>query len=364
MTDILKVTSQRVRDPFEDAGNAKMLALPEAERELQRDGYGRPLLIPAGGRTRVPYSRMSSLADYLMDQRGVHIWEDRYLAQAIARNPDIAALIAAQNYNTGFNQPEPRDKKAAGREIDAQIARALDRLVIHELADYGTAFHKLTEPGDEGVAFDDPLAMMCESFEKATRGIDIVDTEMFTANDLLMAAGTFDHLVRVPGFKGLCILDKKTGELHPEEFAVQFAGYANADIYDPATDRRMTFEEKYGEPVNLDWAFVAWTPSREVKGTKAKPGAPARTIIQPINIAKGYVAAQVAVWVRDYQRGGDLMASPLDVNQLARDRATQLIDGASTKAELVGIYQDFEDVWTDELTARGGRRMTAGEIAA
>jgi hypothetical protein len=312
----------------------------------------------------VPYSRMSSLADYLMEQRGVHIWEDRYLAQAIARNPDIAALIAAEEYNTGFNQPESKAKKAAGREIDAQIARALDRLVIHELADYGSAFHKLTEPGNEGKPFDDPLAMMCESFEKATRGIDIIDTEMFTANDQLMAAGTFDHLVRVPGFKGLCILDKKTGELHPEEFAVQFSGYANADIYDPATDERMSFEEKYGEPINLEWGFVAWTPSREVKGIKAKPGAPARTVILPINIAKGYVAAQVAVWVRDYQRGGGLMATALDVNELSRQRAAELVENASTKEELIGIYQEFADVWTDELTAAGGRRITAGEIAA
>lgn len=352
--EVLKIVSERI-DPFETDAQA---AEPEVERGLQRDGRQRPLLFPAKGpRVRLPYSRMSSLADYVGDQRGVHIWEQRYLARAMALSPDLCALAAIETYNTGFNCPEPEEKKASGRRLDAIIYRALDRVMIHEKADYGTAFHALTEPGNEGKPVDEALTQMCQSFEQATRGLTFLATEMFVANDDLMCAGTFDHLVRVPGYEGACILDKKTGKLHPEQFAVQFSGYANGMIYDPETDERFELEEQFG-PINRKWAFVAWTPAGDAKNGDA------RTLLYPIDIEKGYQAAKVAAWVRDYQNSGDLMGRALNPVALARARAAELVSAVTTKAELLEVYGQFEDIWTPELTEAGGQRITAGEIAA
>lgn len=355
MTDILKVISQRV-DPFEDDMRRPG---PEVEQGLQRDGRGRPMLFPAKGpRVRVPYSRMSSLADYVGDQRGVHIWEQRYLARAMALSPDLCALAAVETYNTGFGAPEPKEKRESGRRLDDIIYRALDRVMIHEKADYGTAFHALTEPGNEGAPVDAPLAAMCASFEQVTRGLSFLGTEMFVANDELMCAGTFDHMVRVPGFEGACILDKKSGKLHPEQFAVQFAGYANGELYLPETDERVSLESQFG-PINRKVAFVAWTPA-----DAAKNGDP-RTLLYPIDIEKGYIAAKVAAWVRDYQNSGDLMGRALNPVMLERRRAAELIEECSTKDELLEVYTAFADVWVPELTEAGGRRLEAAkEIAA
>lgn len=347
-------------DPFEDEVPDAQVPAPAVEKGLQRDGRGRPLLYPASGpRLRVPYSRMSSLSDYVTDGRAVHIWEQRYLAVAMALSPDLCALAAVEPYNTGFNAPESKTKRDSGRRLDAIIARGLDRVMIHEKADWGTAFHALTEPGNEGKPVDADMAAMCETFERATRSMKFLDTEVFTANDSLMCAGTFDHLVRVPGFEGACILDKKTGKLHPEQFGVQFSGYANADLYDPETDERFAMEEQYG-PINKKWAFVAWTPANEVKAE----GKPPRTIIYPVNIELGYKAARVAAWVRDYQSSKELMGAALNPARLDRMRAAEMIGEARSMDDLRTVHAAFSDVWTGELTELGNRRITAGEITA
>ena len=209
---------------------------PVGRGGVPRDYEGNALVLPAGATTDrlVPYTPASGLASAIADERHIHRWEMRYLAKGMGRSPDLCVLAAAEPYSTGLTNPTVgRAKSASGRALDAIIERALDRVGIHEKADYGTAVHAWTEPGNEEpvipAAVDD-----VQSFKDAIErnGIRIIATEVFTANDTVRAAGTFDHLCWVPGY-GIVICDKKTGKMNPHEFGVQLSVYANGDVSDP-----------------------------------------------------------------------------------------------------------------------------------
>src|SRR5690606_35027111 len=73
-----------------------------------------------------------------------------------------------------------------------------------------------------------------------------IGTEVFTANDELRSAGTFDHLDYVPGL-GIVVTDKKTSSKAKSSYDVQLAGYSRSDVYDPETDQRQTLEEYVAE---------------------------------------------------------------------------------------------------------------------
>jgi hypothetical protein len=272
--------------------------------EVKRED-GNPMLIPRGLEstgTRVRYTRASGLADFISEQAFFHLWEMRYLAMGIARNPDLAGMAAVETYNTGILHPAfGSQKTASGRRLDDIIRKALDRVGIHEKADWGTAVHGFTEPGAPAVpVWQGPWGQMgpdVASFEEwnAAYGVRILDTERFIANDAIMGAGTFDHTVEVPGhplLTGHVIADKKTGKYEPHHWAVQLAVYANGEPYEP-DDTRPGWPA--GE-VNLKWGLV-WQ-IREGK-----------TVGHMLDLEVGWEAAQRAAWVRDFHGRTDL-ASP------------------------------------------------------
>jgi hypothetical protein len=279
-----------------------------------RDRWGRPLLIPAAsvvGRDlatmrpdekdelREPYTRASSLSDYLADFSHLWKWKMRYLARSLGQNSDLALLAASECYTTGFDMGDEKENRASGRRLDDIIERALDRGKISEKADYGTAIHAFTEPGNDGHTDNQRAINDTDSFWTFVNesGCFILGTELFTANDALRVAGTFDHLMFVPGY-GIVITDKKTSkDVHGEDFRIQLATYANADLYDWETDQRITLEE-----------FIkrqGWDPDLldRTKGLifHIKDG---KTEIWELDLAAGLVAAQHAVWVRDHHRKG------------------------------------------------------------
>ena len=268
-----------------------------------RDRYGRPMLIPRGmeilDENRKPYTRASSLSDYLADYSHLWKWKMRYLARSLGQNRDLAMLAGSECYTTGFDKGEEKENRASGRRLDDIIERALERGKISEKADYGTTIHALTEPGNDGNVEYDDVAADVKAFWDCVNalGVTILGTELFTANDELMVAGTFDHLMYVPGY-GIVITDKKTSkDVHGEDFRIQLSDYANSDLYDWETDLRISLEE-----------FIAkqgWDPDLldrskglifHIKGGVCE--------IWELDLTAGYEAAKVAVWVRDNHRKG------------------------------------------------------------
>lgn len=276
---------------------------PVGRGGVLRDGRGRALLRPKGLENTdvtVAYSSASGLADSISEAEFFHRWEMRYLAISMGRNQDLARLAASEPYHTGLDPLPWRDKSDSGRRLDGIIERALDRQKIHEKADYGTAFHQHTEPGAPSVPEgDEAMARDVESFEDTLRRhcIRIIETEVFTANDATMSAGTFDHGVRVLGHPllyGYVVADKKTGRVDPFHWMIQIASYARGEVYDRENHHR----QHISSDMNLEWGLVFHTAAQTGK-----------TELYIVNLELGWDMAQVAAAARDGKDRKDVIAA-------------------------------------------------------
>lgn len=278
------------------------------EADPIREG-GMPMLIPRGLEStgiRSAYTRASGLAEYVdASKEHIHRWEMRYLAKGLGRRPDLAALAAVETYSTGVTDAVyGREKSMSGKRLDSIIERALDGVRIHEKADRGTTVHAATEPGGpppEAVPAELRGAVQAWWDTNRRECIEVVGTETFTANDVTMSAGTFDHLVRVPGHPLLTdyvVADKKTGRYSPFEWSVQISSYARGEVYDTSTDRRIPWPGK----INLDWGLV-WQIDCE-------PGTPddQRVKLHILDLQFGWRMAQIAAEVRDGHARRDIAA--------------------------------------------------------
>jgi hypothetical protein len=298
--------------------------LPNPDQtEVPRGAGGGPMLVPKGmpKDMRTLYTRASALSSYIEETEYIHRWEKRYLARGLGMRPDLAELAAVETYNTGLSNPVfGRDKSQSGKRLDAIIERALDAVGLWEKADRGTAIHAATEPGNHFVP--EHLQEAVDSFDAANRvnGIRIIDTERFTANDITMSAGTFDHLVEVPGIpelEGCVIGDKKTGDYSPHEWAIQLSTYARGEPYNTDTDNRAPWPDE----INLDYAIV-W----QIDNTTS----PATTQVHVLDIQLGWEAAQHAAWVRDWHKRTDLTHPFRRGDFMARFDLTDTVEGLRT----------------------------------
>jgi hypothetical protein len=324
---------------------------------VRRDRWGRALLFMKGTKIRAPFTSASSLSDYISNPYALHRWQQRYLARGMGMRPDLAALAAAETYTTGFGQEDTQANRDSGRNLDKIIERALDVAKVYERADWGTAVHKLTEPGQAQLGSVVALPEMkpdVDSWWRETRGITIVATELFVANDEFMAAGTFDHLfdgddpalahqihertgVDVTGT--LLIVDKKTGVIHAPETSVQESVYAGGELYDRDTEERTTFAERFGKPVNQEVAIFAHVPAQR-----------GETHLYPLDLVAGREAARHAVWVRDWQKNALALRPALDTALLTQVRLVRLITHSTSVAEITALWHEYQDVWHDILT--------------
>ena len=338
-----------------------------------RDGSGRPLLIPRGveiaDENRVPYTRASGLADVLEEFGFLWKWKMRGVAKGLADSMDLIRLVAAEHYTCGFvhvdRQPGETDKaygarvaaaeaanKQAGRNIDQVIERAADRAGVDMKADYGTAIHLRTEPGNQGTDPDEKQRIDQESCWDLWRTLGVVHlgTEVFTANDELRAAGTFDHLSYVPGL-GIVVTDKKTSSKAKASYDIQLADYAYSDVYDKDTDQRLTLEEFVAaqgwDPalINRDVGIIWW-----VKGGK--------TQARQLDLREGIKWARVAASIRDERRPAasrvakDVTRSLSKGTEEQRVRLLEALSTAPTLDILVGIWNNptAQAIWTDAHT--------------
>lgn len=311
------------------------------------------MLIPRGGTPddRQWYTRASGLGEFIEDNSFLVQWEQRYLAIGYSRRMDLVRLAAAETYTTGFDKGDNKENSASGRRIDALNRRALEAAKIHEKADYGTAVHARTEPGNEGVDPDEMQANDVSSFWALIKshGITILDTEFFMANDKLRSAGTCDHLLYVPGY-GIIIGDKKTSSKASKTYDVQFSVYANAEYYDYMTDQRMTLEERVEQLgwdpalINRDAGVILWIKN-------------GRTQLRYLDLKEGLIAAEHAAWVRDvHQTKGVAKDVTKEIGagvQTQRADLLRWIRTAESVDRLGKIWEDrcAQSIWTDEHTA-------------
>jgi len=230
-------------DPFDVPG----------EEELVRDRWDRPMIKPdpatggawpdTGTNELRPYTRASTFAGYLDDGIALSTWRSRHIALSVAKRPDLAAVIAGLEYHD----------KDLDERIKEALERAKDAEATLQASNWGTAMHRFTEP-DSPPDVPDRLKKDVPAFFRAVKDTrcQIVATELFVVNDDYWAAGTFDHLVRLPeGTRHvfatgrvvdlggrIVVADKKGGKMHKLSHAVQLATYAGGGYYDVPTGRR------------------------------------------------------------------------------------------------------------------------------
>lgn len=306
----------------------------------ERDRFDRPMLVPKGmpAGARAPYTRASSFADRVKDQRHIHRWEMRYLARGMGMRQDLQDLAAGEIYTSSKLAEDKAKNRQSGKNLDDIIKRALDHVGVHFLADRGTAIHSFCEDRDRLFEVPAHLRSSVEGYWKRIdeEGIKILGVEMFVANDKVMAAGTFDSLVWHPLY-GIVVADIKTGDIDPG-YAVQTAIYANGELYDTDTDERHPLELLTGgEEVNREIGLIF-----EVK--------PEGTRIHTIDLVKGWELTKAIKLVADDLRM-DLFTEVKPLTLM------QLIGQAGSRADLGKLWEAHKAQWGPKYDEAGQARM-------
>lgn len=261
--------------------------------------HDRPLLIPPKGGERLPYTRMSTLANYLCDDGGLPTWQRRLLAVGLSEREDLCAMTAAlpalndaKCDKKSLTKAQREQDTETKKQLDGYIDLALEHAGRNYKANMGTAIHGLierhyTDFAPKAIKADVQSAL--DAFDSA--GMKVLASETFVANDELQAAGSFDYIVEVPlpGW-GPVIADVKTGSISGKglQFAVQLAGYANSDVYDWHDDTRHPLESLTdGLRLNRNDGLLIHVPLGAGK-----------TTFHHVNLRLGIHAARLATQVR------------------------------------------------------------------
>lgn len=245
---------------------------------IERDGYGRPLIVPPGGGKPKAYTRATTFAGTMEDTYNLGLWQQRMTAVGLSERADLLLAVSAH-----------RDDK---KRLDEIVEQAKEAAQAHAAATTGTALHALAEQLDRGQvvptvpeAYLDDLA----AYARTTQGMTHLHIERLLVLDDLKVAGTPDRVVEYKG--GRYIADIKTGSITygMGKIAVQLALYSRGHLYDPETGQR--------EPLGVDQrnALVIHLPAGT--GTCS---------LHWVNIAAGWEAVQHAAWVRSWRSRRDL----------------------------------------------------------
>lgn len=256
--------------------------------EIERDRWGRPLILPIGGGEPRPYVRVSTMSKALDDGNGLMRWKARKTAVGLLMRPDLQTALAGVLAN-GNPDTDDDAKRAADRICtDAQEAAGAGAP-----ASAGTGFHSLTEAIDRG---EEPLFVPSDDLPRlnayriATADYRALAAEVFVVNDELGVAGSFDRLWLCPDGR-VRVGDLKTGKGDadfPLAVAAQMAMYATGSRYDPGTGERSPL---VAEPGALD----------TTTGLLVHLPASGGCAVIPLDLVTGLRAARTAVnayWLR------------------------------------------------------------------
>lgn len=244
-------------------------------RDIERDNFGRPLIVPPGGGKPKAYTRCTTFVDALSDKSNLMAWKARMAALGLARSDDLMLQIAGH---------DPDDKKGLDRLVD----QAANLAGASRGANIGTQIHEATEKYDRGEELP-PLGKFqadVDAYIQATRGLEVAAVEQFRVHDDLHIGGTADRLFLIDG--KLTIADIKTGGLWDVgKMAMQLAVYANSVPYNPETNTR----EVDPHPVDTTRGLLIHLP--EGKGT---------CDLYWLNLQVGMEAVHLAAEVRRWRR--------------------------------------------------------------
>ena len=284
--------------------------------------------------------RVTSKVKALDDMTGLMKWKTREVVKGVAAKPSIVNGI---------------DLLAERRDLNNDLDRAIDEAEVEagskRSAELGTAIHGWIEGVERGELSRDEVPRQFMPYVNAyfdrlaEHGVRPIPelVERIVYNSSTGWAGTFDNIYELATGERV-IGDKKTSKttsfrLSALSFAQQLATYAGAD-YMLAADGESW---KPMPPVSDAFAVIAHVPSDE----------PGQCTLETIDLDYGRRAIELAKAVADCRQ-----QAPAGV--LRRWELPDLgdaVDMCTSPAELAELWENNAGVWTDELTARGQKRL-------
>jgi hypothetical protein len=360
---------------------------PPVTVEVDRRGERITVLAnPKDGPRGRYYGRASSFGKPLEDKRKIEQADQRRIAYAFGRHPELVAQAqAVKSYE------DDRD------ELQAIAAKAVEYGKGAVASTRGTAFHRLRERRDQGedLSYLDPLTLQgLATWERLLAPFEVVNSEQFVVNDELEAAGTYDALLRL--VRTLTIRHPKTGEvLGVLERGEAVCGDLKSGRWGPdwfgPTYLCQGLIYPTGQPYShergrYDWAV---TPSQRwavipyvsldrlddaglhwIDLDRARRAVAAVQEVKAIRADKlAFIAHSEEPMPADLRAAGERAVDGQLVEALVGsfDRAELLglISQAKSRDELNALWAQHQAVWTDEHTAWGNAvlRNLAGGAA-
>lgn len=272
-------------DPFAPpAGPSARAGSQRAEDLVPRDHLGRYLLPdPTTGET-VPWRRVTTLAKALDDEHGLNEWKQRQAAYGVAIRNDLVSLAAS------VRDPKSAEGKATLRDVVEQAHGAAKSAAGRNI---GVSLHTATERLDRGetheaIGLPHPSAFDLVAYERFKRANGIVvqpeHIERICVWPELQVAGTLDRLAFWRGSRK--VKDLKTGQDAAEhgqlKLAIQLTCYARAPLW----WNLETQQYEQAPEIDQNEGMMLHLPSGQ-----------ALPMIYRVNLAAGYIAAQVAYQV-------------------------------------------------------------------
>lgn len=361
-------------NPFSDPGQAApatnttpvhQFPLPPETRDYRPQyNHLRQYLLPdvEGTGADKGYTRVTTGAKTLDDTAGLERWKLRSVMRGLKSNPHLLEDI---------------DLYADPWEVNKDLERAADK--AHEAAggvrasEFGTAIHAWCEAVELGhVPFSDVPPQFVPFVEVyfrelakwgITHPLDPSGrpyVERIVYNPDTGWVGTFDNLFQLAD-GSLVIGDKKTAKDLAYSYlaiSIQLGDYADASLI-------LSLDGTQWEPmpeIRKDMAVVIHIPSN---------AEPAKASAVSIDLNAGRAAIDAAMRVREMRRMAknaipNIIPIPRPETMTpaggSRLRTTaalrQLIGTCNTAEQLAEVYDQYSDIWTDELTALGQEILT------
>lgn len=311
---------------------------------------------PDTGKT-TGWTRASTVAKTLEDTYMLEKWAQRQILIGVFRSgslfPDLDQLLTEHLMDGGDPATLAKDLR---NPLNQMADRAQDVAESGRWAEFGTSVHAWTEWVDigAGTVWDCPEVVrpwvIAHRRILAERGLspDRNWTERIVICPDLGIAGTLDRLFWTAHGE-LVLGDVKTSRTMDYSwlyFAVQLAIYHSAK-YTLSLDGR-TWEPM--PELDGDIALVSHLPREDANDSA----------IVPISMAFGREALAVSMLVRSLRRRADKEAQDTlsgvlstDPGTLRRHVALHRLEISRTEADMAAVWEEFADVWTDELTSTG-----------
>lgn len=303
----------------------------EVPAGVDRDRYGRPLIVTPEGEVK-PYTRVSTMVNYIKNTHGLTTWQKRLIARGMGHREDLAAMAAALPPYSGNQQADAPIKA----QLDEIMEAALETASAYEGANWGTAIHAFTDPGPSGPVPErmrEDVASYEEVIEKT--GIICYASEVFVVNHELQCAGTLDGLYAIPALHAGLVGDKKTGKQDLHSTTIQEAIYANSRVYD--VESRASGDTLAGLTIHRLGADI-FNPTMGLY--IHIPKAQGLTTLHPLNLEAGYEMAKICAQVRDFQRDKSFAKADA-VDYLVSQRNVAVMEQINQAASVPQLQQVF-----------------------